>query len=90
MAQVSKICSGAQNTQIFQSNPKTQNPKSEKPSTVPEIVLQPIKDISGTITLQRRRVVWVYDWFGFWILDFGMDFDFDFGYILLSGGGWCD
>ena len=68
MAQVSKICRGSQNTQIFYSNPKTQKPKSEKPSTVPEIVLQPIKDISGTFTLQRRRVLWVCDWFGFWIL----------------------
>ncbi|KAM3698487.1 hypothetical protein ACB098_06G191800 [Castanea mollissima] len=99
MAQVSKICSGAQNTQIFHSNPKTQKPKSlsslsfgsqflgssksltlkhkhvcvlgsdkvgtfrvcasvataEKPSTVPEIVLQPIKDISGTITLPGSK-----------------------------------
>ena len=101
MAQASKICSGAQNTQIFHSNPKTQKPKSlsslsfgsqflgssksltlnhkhvgvgvvcggkvgtfrvcasvataEKPSTVPEIVLQPIKDISGAITLPGSK-----------------------------------
>ena len=35
---------------------------------------------------QRRRGFLVL------ILDFDMDFamDFDFGLILLSGGGWCD
>uniref|UniRef100_A0A2N9ICU0 Enolpyruvate transferase domain-containing protein n=1 Tax=Fagus sylvatica TaxID=28930 RepID=A0A2N9ICU0_FAGSY len=99
MAQVSKICSGAQSTQIFHNNPKPQKPKSigfisfgsqflgsstswtlknkhvcavgsgkvgtfrvsasvataEKPSTVPEIVLQPIKDISGTIKLPGSK-----------------------------------
>jgi 3-phosphoshikimate 1-carboxyvinyltransferase len=99
MAQVSKICSGAQSAQIFHNNPKTQKPKSigfisfgsqflgsstswtlknkhvcavgsgkvgtfrvsasvataEKPSTVPEIVLQPIKDISGTIKLPGSK-----------------------------------
>uniref|UniRef100_A0A7N2LWP3 Uncharacterized protein n=1 Tax=Quercus lobata TaxID=97700 RepID=A0A7N2LWP3_QUELO len=85
MAQVSKICSGAQNTQIFHSNPKTQKSKSEKPSTC-----SGGKGVGQVV--QRRGVVWVCDWFGFWILillwiltGFAMDFDFDFdfGWILL-------
>ncbi|CAI0436821.1 unnamed protein product [Linum tenue] len=101
MAQITKICSGAQSPGCFPSISATRSPKSlpsrvsfgsshsvgcvvglkqcrrlgnvgavtappplrvsaslataEKPSKVPEIVLQPIKDISGTVTLPGSK-----------------------------------
>ncbi|KDP28768.1 hypothetical protein JCGZ_14539 [Jatropha curcas] len=99
MAQVNKICNGAQNNYAFPNLSKPQRPKSlpsvsfksqfhgspisrgliqcqrrgdctvrmgsirvsasvataEKPSTVPEIVLQPIKEISGTVKLPGSK-----------------------------------
>ncbi|KAL9385605.1 hypothetical protein Peur_022615 [Populus x canadensis] len=51
MAQVSKINSGAQNTYTVLASVAT----SDKPSIVPGIVLQPIKDISGTVTLPGSK-----------------------------------
>ncbi|KAJ4844940.1 3-phosphoshikimate 1-carboxyvinyltransferase, chloroplastic [Turnera subulata] len=94
MAQVSRICNGAQNSFTFPNLQNPQRPRSlsssvcfrsskgsaiqrlattagkvrlgpvkvsasvataEKPSTVPEITLQPIKDISGTVTLPGSK-----------------------------------
>lgn len=97
MAQVSKICSGVQNSHVFTNQTKFQKPKSvfaislrsqskvcssswglrynerlwnntvrtvrvsasvgtaEKQSKASEIVLQPIKEISGTITLPGSK-----------------------------------
>lgn len=97
MAQVSKICNGAQHTYVFSGYTKTHKPRSvfsislrspnkggssswglrynerlgndkvctvrvsasvgtsEKPSKVSEIVLQPIKEISGTVTLPGSK-----------------------------------
>ncbi|KAH8488458.1 hypothetical protein H0E87_024214 [Populus deltoides] len=51
MAQVSKISSGAQNTYTVLASVAT----SDKPSIVPGIVLQPIKDICGTVTLPGSK-----------------------------------
>ncbi|KAJ6679471.1 AROM/DEHYDROQUINATE SYNTHASE [Salix purpurea] len=56
MAQVSKISRGVQNTYtVGPLKVLASVATADKPSIVPEIVLQPIKDISGTVTLPGSK-----------------------------------